>query len=332
MDIVLEKIAKKKKELDKHKPLSSVLVKNLNEWFKVELTYTSNAIEGSTLTRKETALVVEKGITVRGRTLIEHLEAVNHAEALNYIESLTAKRRQEITQENLLKIHSLILDKTDDANAGRYRSIGVRIIGAIGVILPNPAKVPRLMDELFQWMRAKNKDHPAKIAADAHLKLISIHPFTDGNGRTARLLLNLLLMQKGYPPALIRKEDKENYIKSIEEAQTMRKTDNYNRVIYRAINRSLDIYIKTLNKEKVDLFKGKKTLLKIGELARETRESVVTIRHWTNIGLFNVAGYTDSGYQLYNRSMITRAAKIRKLQKKKNLSLAEIRNKLNLYK
>jgi Fic family protein len=328
MDTLLEKVTQKKKELDKNRPLPSALVKNLEEWFKIELTYTSNAIEGSTLTRKETALVVEKGITVKGKTLKEHLEAANHAEALDFIKSLTTKKRSNITQKDLLKIHNLILSKIDDENAGKYRNVSVRIAGTEGVVFPNPSKVSQLMGEFVKWLHGQNKDHPAKIAADTHLKLVSIHPFVDGNGRTARLLLNLILMQNSYPPALIRKEDREEYINSINEAQTRENTDNYYKIIYKAINRSLNIYQKALSPGNISLFPGKKTLLKIGELSQETRESVVTIRHWTDIGLLEAASFTESGYQLYSRSMIDRATKIRKLQKEKNLSLTDIKKKL----
>lgn len=326
---LLERLDEKKGKLDKFRPLPTALVKNLDNWFRVELTYTSNAIEGNTLTRSETALVVEKGITVNGKTLEEHLEAINHAEALDFIKGLVHKKRQNIMERDLLDIHRAILRKIDDANAGRYRSVGVRIAG-LPVALPNPLKIPALMKEFFTWLHNKNQDHPVKIASDAHLKLVTIHPFADGNGRTARLLLNLLLLQRGYPPALIRKEERKIYIDSISKAQLEGRTEDYYTVIYKAIDRSLNIYLEALNpqSEKGKQFAaGQKQFLRIGELAQETKETVSTIRHWTEVGVLEVAEYTEKGYQLYNRSMIDRVKEIRRLQKEKHLPLAEIKNR-----
>lgn len=327
MDDLLKKLTEKKKKLDGFRPLPSALVQNLEEWFRVELTYTSNAIEGNTLTRKETALVVEQGITVRGKTLKEHLEAVNHAEAMDFIKELVSKKRQKIQSRDILDIHALILKKIDDTNAGRYRNIAVRIRGA-NVVLPNPVKVPALMDGFFNWLHSKNTEHPAKIAADTHFKLVSIHPFSDGNGRTARLLMNVLLLQSGYPPALIRKNDRDLYLDSLEKAQLTGQFEDYYKVIYRAINRSLDIYLDAVEGKSPRITEIKKRLLKIGELAKETGETLATIRHWTELGLLEAAEYTDKGYQLFDRIMIDRIKEIRRLQKDKRLLLAEIKKRL----
>ena len=327
MDDLLKKLTEKKKKLDGFRPLPFALVNNLEEWFKVELTYTSNAIEGNTLTRKETALVVEKGITVRGKTLQEHLEAINHAEAIDFIKELVSKKRKDLTKREVLDIHALILKKIDDDNAGRYRNIEVRISGS-NIILPDPIKVPELMEGFFNWLHSKNMEHPAKIAADAHFKLVSVHPFSDGNGRTARLLLNLLLMQKGYPPALVRKEDRDLYIDSIEKGQLSEDFDDYYKVIYRAIDRSLDIYLEAVEGKTPKTAVVQKRLLKIGELAKETGATLNAIRHWTEKGLLEVAERTEAGYQLFDRSMIERVKEIRRLQQEEMLSIEEIRNKL----
>lgn len=326
MDDILKRLTEKKRKLDGYRPLPSPIVTNLQEWFKVELTYTSNAIEGNTLNRKETALVVEEGITVRGKTLKEHLEAINHADAMDFIQGLVRKKREDITQRDVLDIHALILKKIDDENAGRYRNVAVRIRGA-DVILPNPMKVPELMDEFFVWLQGKNVDHPVTIAADAHLRLVSIHPFVDGNGRTARLLLNLLLMQTGYPPALVRKEDRDIYIDSIEKAQLTNQREDYYKVIYRAIDRSLDIYLDAVEGKTLQTAVVQKRLLKIGELAKETGETLNAIRHWTEKGLLEVAERTAAGYQLFDRLMVERVKEIRRLQKEKRLSIEEIKRR-----
>lgn len=328
MDDILKRLTEKKQTLDGYRPLSSALVTNLAEWFKVELTYTSNAIEGNTLNRKETALVVEQGITVRGKTLKEHLEAINHADAVDFIQGLVKKKRQDIPQRDVLNIHALILKKIDDENAGRYRNVAVRIAGT-DVILPNPLKVPELMDDFFLWLHSKNSDHPVVIAADAHLRFVSIHPFVDGNGRTARLLLNLLLMQVGYPPALVRKEDRDVYIDSIEKAQLTNQREDYYKVIYRAVERSLDIYLNAVEGKTPQTAVVKKRLLKIGELAKETSENLNAIRHWTEKGLLEIAEHTEAGYMLFDRSMVERIKEIRRLQKEERLSIEEIKMRLD---
>lgn len=249
MDDKIRQLTNKKQKLDTFRPLPPELVKNLDEWFKIELTYTSNAIEGNTLTRAETALVVEKGITVQGKSLIEHLEATNHAEALDYVKTLVGKKRQDITENDIFEIHRLILSKIEASSAGRYRTQHARLTET-DVILPNPVKVPELMEEFMVWLKGDNPDHIVKTASDAHYKLVSIHPFSDGNGRTSRLLMNLLLMQEGYPPAIIRKEDRLAYINSLEKAQKGSGLDDFYSLIYEAVDRSLDIYLEALQPER----------------------------------------------------------------------------------
>lgn len=252
MDDKLQLLTNKKRRLDTFRPLPQSLVKNLDEWFKVELTYTSNALEGNTLTRAETALVVEKGLTVQGKSLTEHLEATNHAEALDYIKELVGKKRQNITENDILDIHRLILNKIEEDGAGRYRTQHARLTES-DVVLPNPIKVPDMMQEFVQWLVSDNHDHTVKIAADAHYKLVSIHPFSDGNGRTSRLLMNLILMQGGYPPAIIRKEDRLAYINSLEKAQKGHGLDDFYNLVYEAVDRSIDIYLEALEPERESL-------------------------------------------------------------------------------
>lgn len=251
MDDKLLQLEAKKKQLDSYKPFQNELIKNLEEWFRIELTYTSNAIEGNTLTRQETAMVVEEGLTVQGKSLEEHQEAINHAEAFDYIQTLINKKRQELTAKDILDIHNILLSKIDDANKGRFRNVAVRLRGS-ETILPNPLKVPELMEKFIKWLQSDNSDHTVKIAIDTHLKLVSIHPFVDGNGRTARLLMNLLLMQAGFPPAIIRKEDRSVYINSLEKAQTKNDLSDYYTVMLNAVDRSLDIYLEAVEPERVN--------------------------------------------------------------------------------
>lgn len=241
---VLKRIDEKKKQLDAARPLPIELVRNLHEWFAVEFTYTSNALEGNTLSLSETAMVVEKGITVGGKTIREHLEAINHAQAIDFIENLAGKQRVELAIDDILAIHKLVLQKIDDMNAGVLRKVQVRILGS-ATIFPNSAKVPFLMVEFMQWLQSAS-DHPVIVAALAHYKLVTIHPFVDGNGRTARLLMNLLLLQCGYPLAIIKKEQRNEYISAIEHA---RKTDDFNEfygVILQAVEYTLDSYLQAI--------------------------------------------------------------------------------------
>lgn len=249
MDNNLQLLEAKKQRLDTYKPLQNELIKNLEEWFRVELTYTSNAIEGNTLTRQETAMVVDEGLTVQGKSLTEHQEAINHAEAFDFIQTLKDKKRQDLTTKDILDIHSIILNKIDDTNKGRYRNVAVRLRGS-ETILPNALKVPELMEEFIAWLQSEIEDNPIKIATDAHFKLVSIHPFVDGNGRTARLLMNLLLIQLGYPPAIVRKEDRSAYINSLEKGQTKDELSDYYNLMLEAIDRSLDIYLEAVEPER----------------------------------------------------------------------------------
>jgi Fic family protein len=246
MKKLLERVAHKKAELDALRPLPSALVKNLDEWFKIELTYSSNAIEGNTLTKSETAVVVEKGLTIAGKSVKEHLEAINLAHAIDFIKTLVTKKRANFTPQDLMNIHQLILKKIDDNNAGVWRKISIKISGS-NAQLPDPIKIPELMDNFFEWLHTTH-ENAIIISADAHLKLVLIHPFVDGNDRTARLLMNILLMQTGYPPAIISPKDRIIYINAIEKAQEKNDFSDFQEFIAKAVEHSLDIYLDAAKK------------------------------------------------------------------------------------
>ncbi len=188
---------------------------------EIEYTYESNKIEGNTLTLQETALVIEKGLTVGGKTLNEHLEAINHTHAIDFIKEVVQKR-EPITERLIMEIHALILKGIDNRNAGKYRDVPVMISGAKHVP-PQPYAVPIEMENLMKWYNEnKDKVHPIVLSAEMHERLVTIHPFTDGNGRTSRLLMNLILLQHGYPIAIL-KGDSDNrlkYYNALEVAQT----------------------------------------------------------------------------------------------------------------
>jgi len=320
-----EKLINKKNELDRYRPLPQALVKNLDDWFLVELTYTSNAIEGNTLTRAETALVVEKGLTVGGKSLKEHFEANNHAHALKWVKTQVSKPIHEISENTILQIHKFILEAIDDTNAGYYRNIPVRISGS-PVVLPNPRKIPDMMSDFIVWLHSSTLN-PVELAALAHYKFVTIHPFVDGNGRTGRLLMNLILMIQGYPPAIIRPEDRLEYIKSLENAQMGGSLDKYIALMVRAVERSLDIYLKAVKGEDASLSDNATELMKIGHLAARTNTPVSTIRFWVQEELLKIASSTASGYWLFQIDAIARVEKIKELQQKR-FTIREIKQML----
>jgi Fic family protein len=320
-----DSLTEKKRRLDEFRPLPPELVSNLGNWFKVELTYTSNALEGNTLTRQETAVVVEKGLTIGGKSLVEHLEATNHAAALGKVVQIAQSESAEITERTILDLHATILHGIDDANAGRYRAIGVRISGS-KVVLPNPAKVPALMADFLEEMTARTDWHPVELAAEAHYRLVTIHPFIDGNGRTARLLMNLILLQKGYPPALIRKRDRVPYLNSLEKAQLGGSKEDYFEIIAKGVGRSFEVYFQALSPD-AEPVETASPLLRIGQLAKLTGESHSTLRHWMKAGLLQFSETTGAGYQLFDPGMVERAKRIRHLQSERR-TLAEIGREL----
>ena len=338
----LNQLTVKKQKLDKFRPLPQELIKSLEEWFKVEITYSSNAIEGNTLSRIETAEVIEKGISavISGKALRDQLEAVNHAKALEFIKTLAKQRKghQFITENDIKAIHKIILTGIDDQWAGKYRQTEVFIKGA-DVEFPSAHKVPYLMTEFIQWLEDQQKEHPVRVASNAHFKFVSIHPFIDGNGRTARLLMNLILAINSYPMAVIRNEERIRYLEVVNLGQTQNDLKSFYSLIEESVERSLDVYLNAAQGKPslAPLTKGIKTdrlkrikLLKIGELAKEAEESITTIRYWTKEGLLTVKGFTKGGYQLYEPLMIERVKNIRQLQNEKRLTLKEIKEGLKI--
>jgi Fic family protein len=320
----ISRLSQKYRELQQARPMPPMIIANLEEWLRVELTYTSNAIEGNTLTRAETAIVLEKGLTISGKPLREHLETTNHAGAYDWGKNFIKKKPHEIDENTILEIHRLILKGIDEEEAGRYRRMSVRIAGS-AVIFPNAVKVPALMQQFVTWLSDKPKLHPAELAAQVHYQLVTIHPFSDGNGRTARLLMNLVLMQSGYPPAIIQPKERLSYIRALEQAQLGAPIDDFENFIGKSVEHSLDLYLNAIRQKdvSVDLKPRHGVLLKIGELAKRAGETVPTIRFWLKEGLLIVAHRTESGYQLFEGEMVSRARLIRKLQNQR-LSLKEI--------
>ncbi len=266
----------------------------INKWLKTELAYTSNAIEGNTLTRRETALVIEEEITSSPKPINDYLEARNHAKAYEYILEL-AEKKTIPTESIILNLHKIILSGIDDLNAGFYRAVRVRISGS-QTVLPNPLKVPELMQDFAKWL-ADCQDNPVRTAIETHYRLVSIHPFIDGNGRTARLLMNLILTENGYAPIIIRPIDRRRYLSSLETYQLSGNCDSYYKFMLNALNRSLKTLINLVDTQKPDA--GGK-LMTISKFAKLAGVPVSTIRYWVAIGKIKPISYTPAGYALFS--------------------------------
>ncbi len=246
---VRERILGKKKRLDSLRPLPPTLVAKLKEQMAIEYTYNSNAIEGNTLTYRETQLVIEEGITIGGKSISECLEARNHPRAISFVESLVDARK-EIAEDDVLWVHELIMSNVAE-DAGCYRTAAVRITGSS--FMPPPSKEVRSrMSQLLEWLRENpNELRPIELAAVFHHRFVQIHPFTEGNGRTARLLMNAVLMKNGYPfIAIIPKLDRAKYLRALSEAD-LGNASVFVNFVARCVERSLDMYLNALEEPEI---------------------------------------------------------------------------------
>ena len=262
---IYDRIDEKLKILNKHRPLSSSVVTKLKEQFSIEMTYNSNAIEGNRLTLKETYLVIGEGMTVKGKSLKDHLEAKNHFEAIQFLYDLIEYEKKHTISESLIRsLQQLIVKESDPSIAGSYRTGAVMITGSKHHP-PDPTDVPILMRDLIYWVKKNHSHlHPIKLAGTFHHKIVHIHPFLDGNGRTARLAMNLLLMQKGYPLVIILKNDRKKYYDVLEKADKG-KLEPLTQFVAQAVEKSLNIYLRAIDSR----FNSKK-LLVLSELAKKT--------------------------------------------------------------
>ncbi|MCD8003449.1 MAG: Fic family protein [Clostridia bacterium] len=213
-------------EINKKRPLSVEEIRELDNYFKIGVTYTSNALEGNTLTLSETKVLIEDGITVGGKPLRDCIEAVGHADAYDYMVSVARSEALDISEDTILYLHKLFYSGIDAKNAGKYRDIQVFITGT-EYVPPKADEVPKLMSNFVRNLKTAEKElHPIALAAFAHEKLVEIHPFVDGNGRTSRLLMNLILLNKGYVAVSIPPVLRFEYIQALQAAQRSEKPDS----------------------------------------------------------------------------------------------------------
>lgn len=242
---IYQRIIEKKKKLDSLRPLPRSLVARLRDQIIIEWTYNSNAIEGTTLSFLETRLILEHGLTIKGKSLKEHFEAKNHKDAILFVEDLVSKRKFTISQLLIRQIHQLVLKEIDNEWAGKYREVQVEITGT-KFVPPDPATVPVKMRQLEKWLQDKtNQKDLIDYAALAHFKLVDIHPFLDGNGRTARLLMNLILMSRSFPPTVILKNDRMKYYDGLNLAHKG-DFEQFVQFIGRNVERSLTWYLEAV--------------------------------------------------------------------------------------
>jgi Fic family protein len=239
---MFSEIDKLKAKLDSHRPLPASVVNNLHEDLVLRWTYHSNAIEGNTLTLLETKVVLE-GITIGGKSMREHFEAINHREAIAYVEGLVQKQ-EALTEWDIRNIHQLVLKNIDNDNAGRYRTVNVVIAGARHTP-PDFLAVPEQMAEFIAGYQ-RDDMHPVERAARVHVDFVGIHPFVDGNGRTSRLLMNLELMKMGFPPVVITVENRLRYYQALDAAHVDGNYELFINLVVEAVEQSFAPYFSAL--------------------------------------------------------------------------------------
>jgi Fic family protein len=245
MEALLTGIAAKKAALDELRQHAPGGLTNLEHSYDLELTYSSNAIEGNTLTAAETTLVIEQGITIAGKPLRDHLEAIDHYDAIGHVRAL-ARGAAPLGESDVRALHRLVVLRSQPDIAGAYATQGRYVLTDAGRrAFPSPAEVPPLIADLAAWLAAA----PAEplTAFSAHLRLVVIHPFNDGNGRTARLLMNLVLLRAGFPPVAIRPQDRLAYIGAIQYAEATGNETEFNRFLAERLNATLDEFLAALS-------------------------------------------------------------------------------------
>jgi Fic family protein len=301
-------IEEKMEELNKLRPLPISAVKKLKEQFQIQMTYNSNAIEGNSLTLKETFLVINEGLTIKGKPLKDHLEAKNHQEALEYLYQLIEKEKKNTISEIFIRnIHQIVMKDDDKEWAGKYRNSNVMIAGADHTP-PDSFEVPFKMKEIIDWLNEnKKKMNIIELSAIFHHKLTYIHPFFDGNGRTARLIMNVLLMEKGFPLVIILKNDRKKYYQVLQKADK----GNYKPLVLfvaQSVLRSLNIYLENLIPFKKNRF------LPLSEISKKTKYSAKYLNYLSRKG--KIDSFKKGRIWYTNKQAIDKYIKSRKRKKK----------------
>ena len=244
---ILDEIAEKKTQLDLLRPLSPEALSNLEHYYDIEITYTSNAIEGNTLSPVETTLVIEQGITISGKPLKDHLEALDHYDAIRYVRTLARDNKTSLTESDVRNLHQLVVRRSRPDIAGRYADLPRYVRTEAGRHeFPSPIEIPVLMGDFAKWLTSA--PNAPESAYTAHRRLVDIHPFNDGNGRAARLLMNLILIRGGYPPIAVRPEDRPAYIRALQQSQAGLGSEGFDNLLYERLDATLGEYLSALEK------------------------------------------------------------------------------------
>ncbi|MCK5016734.1 MAG: Fic family protein [Candidatus Peribacteraceae bacterium] len=262
MDIMqmLKKIDGLKAKIDTFRPFSKELLTPWQERLRIDWTYNSNAIEGNSLTYGETAFFLREGLTSEGKPLKDYVEAKNHAEAIDYLHEIVLSKRM-ITESFIKELHGLLLREIESTvakgsngklihkplSSGKYKTRPNHVLTLSGTIhkYTEPIKIPDEMQSLLVWLK-NNKMHPVKKAALFHYRFVCIHPFDDGNGRMARLLMNLILMQEDYPPCVIHNTKRKEYLKNLEHSDATGSTNEFLDFISNELIETQQIMLKAL--------------------------------------------------------------------------------------
>lgn len=235
---LLEELSLAQTWLASYRPLRFDIAEELGKRMTVRLTHHSTAIEGNTLTQSETQIVLEKGVTIGGKSLKDHLEVVGHEKALEWVRSMAQREGEPLTERAVRELHSLVMAGQGEPDSGAYRKVNVQAAGT-GYQYPPYLQVPDLMGDFVREWGGGTGGHPVIQAARLHLSFVTIHPFRDGNGRVGRLLMNLRLLSLGYLCAVIRVESRGEYIAALEEAQAGRGDDRLVALVALAVRESL---------------------------------------------------------------------------------------------
>lgn len=240
---LLNKIDKQQKQINEMRPLPANMVKQLREYYRVSFTYTSNALEGNSLTETETKVVLEDGITIGGKPLTDHYEATGHSDAYDYV--LKLLKTKDITEKNIKYLHKLFYNRIDKNSAGCYRRCEVIITGS-DQKLPKPKMISGLMNKFVSNIPDLEKEnHPVVYAAKLHKELVYVHPFADGNGRVSRLLMNLALLQHNYLIAIIPPILRPDYIQAIRRAE--RDDSDFIKLVAQCVKETQNDYLRMLS-------------------------------------------------------------------------------------
>jgi Fic family protein len=301
------------------------LVSGLERLLSLELTLTSNRLEGNSLTREEVQQIVERDLGVSNKKISEILEIRNHHGALKLLGSLAHKPLTSLSSKDILDLQNELFFGIQDLEVIRSRTITFDTPEAL-VIMPNILKILSEIDDFIYWLRKSNQN-TIELAIEAHFNFIKIRPFTYGNSKTARLIFNLILQMQGFPLSFITLEEKNRYLESLEKAKTYNSSKDYYELMLASVERSLAIAERILSEESAP--QPVKQKVQIGKLAKLSGEKVSTLRYWQDQGLLAADSVTGSGYHLFSTDNIQTIKLIRQLQEDSRLSLSEIKKQLS---